>query len=366
MLDGHPAHAARNQQADGARSGVYEHNKPSARTAPVKAALFGNVGPAGETHAQVYGAEGLAKLDKITDLYPRIVTSENLEACLPELEDLRVIFATWGMMYLTDEVLARLPRLEALFYAAGSVRYFAGPLLKRGIVVTSSAAANAVPVAEFTVGQILLANKGYFRNMREYRETKNFAGAFAGRGNFRATVSLLGAGQIGQKVIELLRTYELAVLVFDPFLSELQAERLGVEKVDIEEAFARGDVVSNHLADLPETVGMINGTLLSSMPAEATFINTGRGKTVRTDEMVSVFRQRPDLTALLDVTDPEPLPGESPLWSLPNVQITSHIAGAKRDEAGRIAQVAIEEFERWKRGEPLCHAVTVESLDRVA
>ncbi len=333
---------------------------------PVKAALFGDVGPAGETLDQVFGPEGLARLSSVTDLYPTIVTSRNIESCLPDLHDLSVIFATWGMMYLTDEVLSRLPQLKALFYAAGSVRHFATPLLKRGIVVTSSAAANAIPVAEFTVGQILLANKGYFRNVREYRETVNFDAAFVGRGNFQATVSLLGAGRIGRKVIKLLRPFELRVLVFDPYLGDAEAQSLSVEKVTLEEAFARGDVVSNHLADLPGTVGMLNGALLSSMPAEATFINTGRGRTVRTDDLISVFRARPDLTALLDVTDPEKLPVGSPLWLLPNIQITSHIAGAKRNEVGRVAEIAIEEFERWRRGEALRHAMSIESLDRVA
>jgi phosphoglycerate dehydrogenase-like enzyme len=333
---------------------------------PVKAALFGNPGPAGETVEQVYGAEGLARLNRIADLYPTIVTSDNMESCLPELQDLRVIFGTWGLMPLTERHLSRLPRLAAVFYAAGTVKYFAQPLLERGIVVTSSAAANAVPVAEFTVGQILLANKGYFRNVREYRETGDFYGAFAGPGNFRATVSLLGAGQIGRKVIELLRAFHLRVLVFDPFLSAGEAASLGVEKVDIQTAFEEGNVVSNHLADVPETAGMLDGRLFSAMRPDATFINTGRGRTVNQDDLISVFWIRPDLTALLDVTFPEPIPRESVLWSLPNVHITSHIAGSKRDEIGRVAEIAIEEFERWSRGEPLRHAVTAEDLEKGA
>ena len=74
-------------------------------------------------------------------MYPTIVTSENIDACLADLGDLEVIFATWGLMRLTDEQLDRLPSLRALFYTAGTVRYFARPLLERGIVVTSGAAA---------------------------------------------------------------------------------------------------------------------------------------------------------------------------------------------------------------------------------
>lgn len=352
-----------NQSIDSAPSAENGHVRT---TAPIKAAFFGDRGPAGETPEQVFGADGLARLRRLTDLYPTIVTSRNLDACLPELEDLKVIFATWGMMPLPEVALSRLPRLEALFYAAGSVRHFAAPLLKRGIVITSSAAANAVPVAEFTIGQILLANKGYFRNLREYRDTGNFHGSFVGRGNFQATVSLLGAGQIGRNIIDLLSAFRLRILVFDPFLTDEDAESMGVEKVDLQAAFARGNIVSNHLADVPETAGMLGGALFSAMPADATFINTGRGRTVDTGELISVFKARSDLTALLDVTYPEPLPRDSPLWLLPNVHITSHIAGSKHDEVGRLAAVAIDEFERWRQGEPLTHAVTLDRLDRVA
>jgi phosphoglycerate dehydrogenase-like enzyme len=337
------------------------------RNAPIKAAFFGNIGPAGESLEQVYGSQRFERLRQCTDLYPTIVTSQNMDACLPELEDLEVIFATWGLMPLSDAQLDCLGSLRALFYAAGFPGHFARPLLRRGIIVTSGAAANAVPVAEFTLAQILLANKGYFRNVREYRETANFMGSFVGPGNYNMTVALLGAGQIGRKVIELLRPFHLRVIVFDPYLSDGEAASLGVEKVGISEAFRGGNVVSNHLADLPATFGLIDASLLASMGANATFINTGRGRTVNHDDMISVFRARPDLTALLDVTDPfEPLPGESPLWSMPNVQISSHIAGSKENEVGRVADLAIAEFERWSRGDPLCYSVTLDALEKTA
>jgi phosphoglycerate dehydrogenase-like enzyme len=140
-----------------------------------------------------------------------------------------------------------------------------------------------------------------------------------------------------------------------------------VEKVGIREAFSRGDVVSNHLADLPDTFGLIDGCLLASMPADATFINTGRGRTVNHDDMISVFRARPDLTALLDVTDPlEPLPPDAALWKMPNIHISSHIAGSRRDEVGRVADFAIDEFERWVRDEPLRYSITLDTLEKSA
>ncbi len=340
---------------------------PSKRALPVKAAFFGDAGPAGETVEEVYGADRIKKVGSLTDLYPSIVTSQNMEACLPALADLEVIFATWGMMPLKDDQLNRLPNLRAVFYAAGTVRHFAIPLLQRGIVVTSTAAANAVPVAEFTAAQILLANKGYFRNVREYRQKGgDYLNSFRGKGNYDVTLALLGAGHIGRKVIELLRPFRLKVVVFDPFLSQADATALGVEKVELAEAFASADVVSNHLAAIPATAGMLNGTLFSSMRENATFINTGRGGTVNHDDLISVFRARPDLTALLDVTDPEPLALEEPLWTLPNIHISGHIAGSIGNERARNADYAIDEFERWSRGEPLLYAVTLAALERMA
>jgi phosphoglycerate dehydrogenase-like enzyme len=72
------------------------------------------------------------------------------------------------------------------------------------------------------------------------------------------------------------------------------------------------------------------------------------------------------LTALLDVTDPEPLDRGSELWTLPNIQISSHIAGSQGNELGRVANFAMDEFERWKRGEPLKYAVTLDGLQRMA
>ena len=344
-----------------------EQGREQKSKASIKAAFFGNTGPAGETVEQVYGSHRFERLRQRTDLYPTIITSQNMDACLPELQELEVIFATWGLMPLSEAQLDCLPSLRALFYAAGTAGYFARPLLRRGIIVTSSAAANAVPVAEFTLAQILLANKGYFRNVRDYRETANFTGSFVGPGNYGMTVALLGAGQIGRKVIELLRPFHLRVIVYDPYLSDEGAEALGVTKVSLGEAFSGGNVVSNHLADVPDTFGLIDGSLLASMPADATFINTGRGRTVNHDGMITVFRARPDLTALLDVTDPaEPLPRDAALWKLPNIHISSHISGSRRHEIGRVADLAIEEFERWQRDEPLRYSITLDTLERTA
>jgi phosphoglycerate dehydrogenase-like enzyme len=104
---------------------------------------------------------------------------------------------------------------------------------------------------------------------------------------------------------------------------------------------------------LPETVGMIRGAHLASMKEGATFINTARGALVHEAELVMVLRQRPDLQAVLDVTDPEPPPADLPLYSLANVMLTPHIAGALDGECRRLGRVMVEELGRCLRGATL-------------
>ena len=329
----------------------------------MKAAI---VAPEG-TAAQVYGAGRRELIAARTDLLIGVVPPDNVTRYLSLLSDVEVIFSTWGMPRLTDEQLDALPGLRAVFYAAGSVQGFALPLLERSITVVSAWRANAVPVAEFTLAQILLACKGYFRNRREYDGLPGSnRSAFRGPGSYGATVALLGAGAVGRMLIDLLRPFRLRVVVYDPFLSDEAARELGVEQVTLEVAFAESFVVSNHLADKPETAGLIDGGLLSLLRDGGVFINTGRGRTVNETDLVETLHRRPDLTALLDVTYPEPLPPDSPLLRLPNIQVTSHIAGSVNDETHRLADYCIEEFDRYVKGEPLHHAVTLEMLASMA
>ena len=325
------------------------------------AAFFGETKQIDHVFAQGRRAQVAAQ----TRLYPHVVGAD-FAAHAPHLRDLEAIFSTWGMPRLEAAQLDLLPNLKIVFYAAGSVQGFARPFLERGIQVVSAWQANGVPVAEFTLGQILLANKGYFQNSRAFVAPGSRRTAPRGAGNFGASVALLGAGAIGRMVIELLRPFHLKILVFDPFLKDAAAISLGVQKVTLREAFSRANVVSNHLANLPQTVKLLREEHFAALPPGATFINTGRGTTVDEDGLIRVLQARPDLTALLDVTHPEPPAAGSPLYYLPNVQLSSHIAGSLGDEVVRMADYVIEEFHRWQRGEALRYAVTLEMLETMA
>ncbi len=319
--------------------------------------------------ARVYGAGRMEEVARRTRLDPRVpVTSRTFQEHLPALRDVQVIFATWGFRPLRPDQLDAMPSLEAVFYAAGSVRAFAAPLLERNILLVSARAANAVPVAEFTLAQILLSMKGYFRNSEDCRDPrKRIEGRCAvGPGIFGEKVAVLGLGAVGRKLVELLRPFDLEILGCDPRLDEPEAVRLGIRRVGLQEAFREAFVVSNHTPDLESTRGMLDGSLFESMRPGAVFINTGRGAQVVEADLVEVLRRRPDLTALLDVTDPEPPPPGSPLYRLPNVRLSSHIAGSVGNEVVRMADFALEEYDAWIAGRPLRRRVTPEMLHWMA
>ena len=141
---------------------------------------------------------------------------------------------------------------------------------------------------------------------------------------------------------------------------------MGVERVSLEELFARSDIISLHTPWLPATEGLITGELLASMKLNATLINTSRGAIVREQEMIAVLRQRPDLWAVLDVVYPEPPVPSSPLYELPNVVLTPHIAGSMQDECRRMGQYVIGELKRYLAGEPLKWGLTKERAARMA
>jgi len=287
-----------------------------------------------------------------------------------KFQNTEFIFSTWGMAEFTEEEIKEIfPSLKCVFYSAGTVQYFARPFLNLGIKVFSAWAANAVPVAEYTVAQIILSNAGYFMSSKtasngDYYGAKEQFRKY--RGNYGAKVGIIGAGMIGKLVIEMLKAYKLEVLVFDPFLPDSKAEEMGVKKTTLEELFSECEVVSNHLANNEQTKGMLNKALFEKMKPYATFLNTGRGAQVVEADLIDVLKNRPDLIAVLDVTDPEPPVADSEFYSLPNCILTPHIAGSSGDEVHRMAEYMITEYENYINGKENNYEVTLEMLKTMA
>ena len=319
---------------------------------------------------RVYDTETFFELQKLTNIEKKIYTKADVLFAPTLFSKVEFVFSTWGMPCFTEEEIKNcFPSLKCVFYGAGTVQSFARPFLNCGVKVFSAWAANAVPVAEFTVAQIILANKGYFLTNRLYHTKGSNAAKDAFKkcnGNYGETVGIIGAGMIGRLVIQMLKQYNLKVIVFDPFLSDEKADELGVEKCELTELFERAFVVSNHLANNEQTKGMLHYDHFRRMRENAVFINTGRGAQVVEEDLVRVLTERPDLTALLDVTHPEPPVDSHPFYTLPNCLLTPHIAGSAGDEVARMGKFMLAECERYLKGEACQYEVSMKMLETMA
>ncbi|WP_328939685.1 hydroxyacid dehydrogenase [Streptomyces tauricus] len=281
------------------------------------------------------------------------------------LAEVDLLVTGWGCPALDEEVLRAAPRLRAVVHTAGSVRgHVTDACWERGIEVSSAAAANALPVAEYTLAMILLAGKRVLERARDFRVARkrdDWLRTPPTTGNYRNTVGILSASLIGRRVVELLRPHDIEVLFHDPYVSDADAAELGVERVELAELFARCDTVSVHTPLLPTTRGLVDRALIDAMPAGAMLINTSRGAVVDQGALTdAVLAGR--IRAVLDVTDPEVLPADHPLWECENALITPHLAGSQGNEWHRLADLALAETARWASGSGFLHPVRRERL----
>lgn len=323
-----------------------------------------------ELAAAAFTSEQRRRLAELVDLAdPEPLGSFGDARAARLLAGAEILIGHWGCPTLDVAALALAPKLRLFAYAAGSLKERATvtpEVFARDIVVTSAAAANAVPVAEYTLAAILFANKGTFLSREWLRHPERVRARRPHPvGNYGKRVGLIGASHVGRAVIELLRPFTFDVVVADPFLDAADARGLGVRKVDLDELLETADVVSVHAPLLPSTVDMLGAPELARMKDGATLINTARGQLVSTGALegeVTTGR----ISAVLDVTWPEPLPPDSPLLSLPNVFVTPHLAGSQGSELERLADLVLEEVERFVRGDPPKHPVTAADLERMA
>ncbi len=302
----------------------------------------------------VYGPEQLKRLHTLTDIDENKVYQSVEALRAQDLSDVEAIFSAWAMLPLTEEEIREIfPSLKAVFYAGGSARSFAGPFVNSGVKVFSGWHANGKSVAEFTYAQILLASKGFFTvqntmrasgRMAAHQLFKQYPGAYG------IKVGLLGCGAIGAQVAEMLKSTDCEVWAYDPFMSEEKAKALNVKIRSLDEIFSECLIVSNHLANLPETAGIIRREHLLSMLPLSTFINTGRGPQLDEKDLYDALTQDPSRTALLDVVTDEGNSDASPLAALPNCFLTPHMAGASGQEPRRMADYVLDAFCDWQAG----------------
>lgn len=310
----------------------------------------------GHIQAQMFTPADMTRL-RATATVVIPTTSNDPTATTAALSDATVAITGWGSPRFTDEMLAGAPRLRLIAHSAGTVKGLVNDAVyDRGIRVTTAAAANATPVAEFTVAMMVTMLKGVpwltdgARGRQQYdraqiRELRDI------------TVGLVGASRVGREVIRLLASYpRLRIKLHDPYLSSDVAKQMNVELVSLDEACGC-EVVSIHAPAIPETRHMLNARTLALMPDHAVFINTSRGSLVDEAALVAEVRRR-SLFVCLDVTDPEPPAADSPLRNEPRILLTPHIAGSMKQARTDMGRLAIDETLLFLRSESLHHEVT--------
>lgn len=289
---------------------------------------------------------------------------------MPADDQVEVLLGGWGMQELTEEVLDKLPNLKVIFYAAGTMKgIVTDGVWKRGIRITTANQANAQPVAEFALGHILIAMKNTYALARQVKENQGYLiGPMRDdvTGLYQTTVGITSLSAIGKQVIQLLKPFDVNIQVYDPYGTEEVADQLGVSLVSLETLFASSDVVTIHTPLLPDTEKMVNKDLLASMKQNTTLINTARGGLIDEEALVAVLKDRTDLTAVLDVTNPEPPEKGSVMYDLDNIVLTPHIAGSAGAERKRLGDAMAGEIAQYLEKDQLSFEVTEDMFNKMA
>jgi len=280
----------------------------------------------------------------------------------------------WGTPALTEAVFENADKLKIISHSAGSVKGFLKEtvvekyIMPKNICVFSANGAIALNVAEMTVGMMIMVSRRLMDHALVIRNTTAWHHPDVpsnGKYLMGSTVGIVSASTVGRNVIELLKPFRTEILVYDPHLSDWDAGRLGIKKVELDELFAKSDFVSSHAPSIPQTNKMIGEKQFKLLRDGAIFINTSRGSVIDHDALLAEAQTGRILVAL-DVTTPEPLPPDSPFRKLNNVILTPHVSGAGHYGYYTIGSTALQALEDFFAKKPVQGAVNFSKYELLA
>lgn len=259
---------------------------------------------------------------------------------------------------LSAAIMDRCPALKFVAVSRGGpVNIDMKAARQRGITVVNTPGRNASAVAEFTIGAILAETRLITRGHDALRKGEWRGDLYradrTGEELSEMTVGVIGYGEIGMRVVRLLKVFGCRILVADPYV-QLPAGDLadGIEQVSLETLLTQSDVVTLHPRVTKETERLINADTLAQMKPSAILINTARGPLVDYDALYQALAHGKLRGAMLETFAIEPVPQDWPLLKLENVTLTPHIAGASVKTVTYAAGLAAEEVRRYLAGEP--------------
>jgi D-3-phosphoglycerate dehydrogenase / 2-oxoglutarate reductase len=255
-------------------------------------------------------------------------------------------------------MLDQMPKLKLIAVSRGGpVNIDMKAAKERGVRVVNTPGRNASAVAEFTIGALLaetrLITRGHESLRRGEWRGDLYRADITGPELSEMTVGVVGYGQVGSRVVRLLKAFGCKILVADPYVQLDPADlEDGVEKASFEDILEKADVVSLHARVTAETSGMMNTETFARMKKGSYFVNTARGPLCDYSALTEALESGHLRGAAIETFGIEPVPPDWPLLSMPNVTLTPHIAGASVKTIKIAAEAAAEEVRRFLAGEP--------------
>lgn len=318
------------------------------------------------TRKMVFNEKCLKRLENIGEVAVN-QGGTDYESVAQVIKGADVLVTSWGNQPLDGKFLSLCPDVKLLVHAAGSVKPVVSEALwKKGVRVTSCAGVLSMGVSETALGFTIAASKNFFA----LNDNLHAGGWAEGKENIRElydlTVGVVGGGWAGRHYIELLKAFDVDILLYDPFVTAEKAAQMGAEKAELEDLLKRSDIVSIHAPQIPETHHMFNAQTLSLMKKDAVLINTARGTIIDEAALYAHMKAGNLKYACLDVYDPEPPAADNPLRTLKNCIMTPHLAGLANNGLKKIGQHVCEEIESFLASGALATEVTESMLARMA
>ena len=257
------------------------------------------------------------------------------------------------------EVLPRAKRLRWIqLTSAGAEQLLPARDMLRDVVVTNTRGIHVDLMADYALGVLVMLQWDFPRMLRDQQARtwdQRLALPLAGR-----TLGVVGAGAIGGEIVRRAAAFGMDVIAVRRTPGAVEGAREVVTAGRLRQALPQCDFVVLVVPVTDATRGMIGAAELHAMKRTAFLVNIARGSVVDEAALITALRQGVIAGAALDVFDEEPLPADSPLWALPNVILTPHVAGEPADYARRVADVFLDNVARWRRQEPLRNVVDFE------
>ena len=280
-------------------------------------------------------------------------------------KDADVLITSWGSCKYFKKDIEKMPNLKMIAHAGGTVATVAAPdVYETNVKVISGNDVFAKSVAEGCLCYILSALRRLEHYMGVMREGGFRTNVFENRGLFGKKLGIVGFGTIARHLLNLIRWFDLEVLIYSSHLTDEEAATYGGRTASLEEIFSECDVISIHAANTERTRGMITRELMERMKSDALLVNTARGAVIDEPAMFEMLLAG-RFYAALDVYAEEPPAPDAPIRQCKNALLMPHMGGPTMDMRGVVTTELCKDIARMQKGEPLQYEINAAAAKRM-